>query len=128
VQKERERLSTQGVECIEIQIIDMSVLVQGQKKQLNRIIFNTELEFEEVENLLISPSQPVPMKPGFQYANILLFFKGKPVNQPILFPYVYKTRLRKAGGKNNLKHWILVNNQCKESYHLIKNFTNIGEN
>lgn len=51
-----------------------------------------------------------------------MFAKGKPMESPILFPYVYKTRLRKSGGKNNLKHWVLVNNKFEEAYHLIKAF------
>ena len=58
------------------------------------------------------------MKPGFQYVNVLLFGKGKPQDQPIILPYVFKTRLKEAGknAKNNLKHWIFVNNKCEESY------------
>ena len=50
--------------------------------------------------------------------NVLLFGKGKPQDQPIILPYVFKTRLKEAGknAKNNLKHWIFVNNKCEESY------------
>jgi hypothetical protein len=67
---------------------------------------------------MISSPQPVPMRSGFQYVNVLLFGKGKPATTPIIFPYVYKTRLREGKhGKNTLKHWIFVNNKCEESYH-----------
>ena len=38
------RLNALSVSPIEIQVIDMSVLLQGPK-QLNRVVFNTELDF-----------------------------------------------------------------------------------
>ena len=47
--KEVERLESQGVSPIDIQIMDMSVLVQGKKLQLNRVVFNTELDFNQVQ-------------------------------------------------------------------------------
>ena len=118
VKAEIERLNSQGVTPIEVQVIDMSVLVQGSKLQLNRVVFNTELDFSEVNEIMLSPSVPVPSRPGFQYSNVLLFGKDKPVTTPIIFPYVFKTRLRdKKQGKNTLKHWVLVNNKCEEAYH-----------
>lgn len=97
--------------------MDMSVLVQGMKLQLNRVVFNTELDFNLIEQVMISPPTPVPAKVGFQYVNVLLFSKGKPSEKPIIFPYVYKTRLQDKRGKNSLKHWVFVNNKCEESYH-----------
>ena len=51
-----------------------------------------------------------------------MFAKSKSADTPLLFPYVFKTRLRKSGGKNNLKHWVLVNNKFEEAEHLIKAF------
>jgi hypothetical protein len=44
---------------------------------------------------------------------------------PLLFPYVYKTRLRTTAGKNNLKHWALVNKKFEEAYHMISNYETI---
>jgi hypothetical protein len=111
-----------GVDPIDLPIVDMSVLVQGAKKQLNRVVFDSQLDFNLVTNILISEAKPVPMKVGFQYVNVVMFAKSKSTETPILFPYVYKTRLRKQGGKNSLKHWVLVNNQFEEAYHLIKAF------
>jgi hypothetical protein len=52
----------------------------------------------------------------------VLFAKTKTTDY-YLFPYVFKTRLRKSGGKNSLKHWVLVNNKFEEAYHLIKAFS-----
>ena len=91
---------------------------------MNRVIFNSQLDFETISDILISPPTAVPDRPGFQYINVLLFAKKKS-DTPILFPYIYKTRLKKEGGKNNLKHWILVNNKAEEAYHLIKNFQEV---
>jgi hypothetical protein len=128
IKQETQRLNSLGVSPIDIQIIDMSVLVQGNKLQLNRVVFNTELDFNQVNNIMISPEQHLPMKEGFKYVHVLLFGKGKPETTPIIFPYVYKNRLRggkNKQGKNTLKHWVLVNNKCEEAYHCIKNFTTV---
>lgn len=107
---EMERLKKQGITPIDLPVVDMSVLVQGAKKQLNRVVFDSQLDFNLISQIMISESKPVPMRAGFQYVNVVMFAKGKSMETPILFPYVYKTRLRKQGGKNNLKHWVLVNN------------------
>jgi len=119
---EKERLSKQGVSAIDLPVVDMSVLIQGSKKQLNRVVFDSQLDFSIVTEILISEPKPVPMKVGFQYVNVIMFAKSKSTETPLLFPYVFKTRLRKSGGKNNLKHWVLVNNKFEEAYHLIKSF------
>ena len=90
------------------------------------MVFNTELDFSQVKSLMISPAVPVPNRAGFQYVNVLLLVKGKPESCPLIFPYVFKTKLRKEmrkqNAKNTLKHWILVNNKCEEAYHQIKSF------
>ena len=52
--KEKERLKTLGVEPIELEVIDMSVLMEGKKKQLNRVIFNSTVDFRKVTNMFIS--------------------------------------------------------------------------
>jgi len=85
----------------------MSVLVEGKKKQINRVIFNSLLDFSQVTNILISQSVPCPIRPGYQYVNVVAYMAGKEI--PLIFPYVYKTRIRSQAGKNNLKHWILIN-------------------
>ena len=78
VQKESSRLKKEGVSPIEIKVLDMSVLVEGSKKQLNRVVFDTQLNFDIVENIMISPATACPFKAGYQYVNILLFGKDKP--------------------------------------------------
>jgi len=120
IKKEVARLTALKVTPIEVQVIDMIVLVQNDKQQFNRVVFNTEFDFSQVRSLLISPAVPVPNRAGFQYVNVLLLVKGKPDSSPIIFPYVYKAKLRKElkkKAKNTLKHWILVNNKCEEAYH-----------
>ena len=52
--KEKERLKTHGVEPIDLEVLDMSVIVQGKKNQINRVMFNTELDFSKINNILIS--------------------------------------------------------------------------
>ncbi len=51
---EKERLKELGVEPIDLEVIDMSVIVEGKKKQINRCIFNSEIDFKLVTNILIS--------------------------------------------------------------------------
>ena len=75
---------------------------------------------------MLSPSIDVPMKPGFRYCNLVMFADSKSKETPMIAPYVYKTRLIKEG-KNNLKHWMLVNSLFQEAYLLIKNFSDVGE-
>ena len=121
MQKEKDRLKVLGVEPIDLQVMDMSVLVEGKKKQINRVIFNSELDFKQVTNILISQSVVCDLRPGYQYVNVVLYAQS--ISQiPLIFPYVYKTRLRNQYGKNNLKHWALINNKCQEAYHLVNNF------
>ena len=63
------------------------------------------------------------MRPGYQYVNVVAYISGKSI--PIIFPYVYKTRLRSQAGKNNLKHRILINKKFEEAYHLVASFETI---
>ena len=51
---EKERLKGLGVEPIDLEVVDMSVLVEGNKKQINRVIFNSEIDFSKVKQILIS--------------------------------------------------------------------------
>jgi hypothetical protein len=120
---EKERLKGLGVEPIDLQVIDMSVLVEGKKKQINRVIFNAEIDFKKVTNILISQSIMCPMRAGYQYVNVVCYISGKDI--PIIFPYVYKTRLRSQAGKNNLKHWVLINKKFEEAYHLVASYETI---
>ncbi len=54
MRKEKERLKGLGVEPIDLEVVDMSVLVEGNKKQINRVIFNSEIDFSKVKQILIS--------------------------------------------------------------------------
>ena len=123
MRKEKERLKGLGVEPIDIEVVDMSVLVEGNKKQINRVIFNSEIDFSKVQQILISQATACPHRPGYQYVNVVAYISGKDI--PIIFPYVYKTRLRSQAGKNNLKHWILINKKFQEAYHLVQAFETI---
>lgn len=55
---EKARLKELGVDPIDLEIMDMSVLMEGKKKQINQIIFNCEIDFKKVTNILISQSVP----------------------------------------------------------------------
>ena len=63
--KEKERLKPLGVEPIDLEVMDMSVLVEGKKKQINRVIFNSEFDFKKVTNILISQGVPCELRPGY---------------------------------------------------------------
>ncbi|TNV75472.1 hypothetical protein FGO68_gene9877 [Halteria grandinella] len=123
MKKEQLRLDGLGVKPIDLQVIDMSVLIEGKKKQINRVIFNSEIDFTKVTQILISQSIACSFRPGYQYVNVVCYISGKDI--PIIFPYVYKTRIRSQAGKNNLKHWILINKQFQEAYHLVQSYETI---
>ncbi len=123
MRKEKERLKGLGVEPIDLEVVDMSVLVEGKKKQINRVIFNSEIDFSKVKQILISQGVQCPHRPGYQYVNVVAYAHGQDI--PIIFPYVYKTRLRSQAGKNNLKHWILINKKFQEAYHLVQAYETI---
>ncbi len=55
---EKARLKGLGVDPIDLEIMEMSVLMEGKKKQINRVIFNCEVDFKKVTNILISQSVP----------------------------------------------------------------------
>lgn len=94
MKEEKERLKEHGVDPIDLEVMDMSVIVEGKKKQINRVIFNSEFDFKKVSNILLSKSIPCEFRPGYQYVNVVLYASA--VSQlPLIFPYVYKTRLRK---------------------------------
>ncbi len=116
---EVERLKSHEVSPVTVDVVDMNVLVKGKKTQINRIVFKTDMSFKEVTTVLISKSIPCEFKPGFQCVTIALYLRGHVM--PMLFPYVYKTRLRKRAGKNNLKHWVFINRQFEEVEHSISN-------
>jgi hypothetical protein len=65
MKKEKERLKSLGVEPIDLEVIDMSVIMKGKKNQINRVIFNSEFDFKKVNNILISKSIPCEHRPGF---------------------------------------------------------------
>lgn len=54
MKKEKERLKVLGVEPIDLHVMDMALLVEGKKKQINRVLFNSEFDFKKVTNILIS--------------------------------------------------------------------------
>jgi len=63
--KERERVKAFDIIPVEVPVLEMRVILQGKKTQINRVIFDTEYDFSEVQQILISPSTPCPFKAGF---------------------------------------------------------------
>ena len=47
-------MKTHDVIPIDLEVIEMSVIVEGKKNQINRIIFNSEFDFKKITNILIS--------------------------------------------------------------------------
>ena len=62
------------------------------------------------------------MCPGWQYINVALFASQVSDTTPLIFGYIYKTRLKVANGKNNLKHWLFINKNFEPAQHVVKAF------
>lgn len=63
--------------------------------------FKTDMKFDEIREIMISPVIPCPFKPSFNYVNVLLFGRS---SKPYIFPYLFSERK-----KNKLEDWILIN-------------------
>ena len=86
------------------------MIVKGKKHQINKVVFDTEMDFEKVDNILISPNLPLgDLRPGFQYVQVVLYASSISNTTPLIFSYIYKTRLKCTQGKNSLKHWQFQN-------------------
>ena len=89
-------------------------------------MLNTEMNFEKIDNILISQNTPLSdLRPGFQYVNVVLYASSLSQTTPLIFRYLYKTRLKSSQGKNNLKHWLFVNRKDQEAQHMVQDFKTI---
>ena len=110
---------------LKLQVLGMSVIVSGKNSQINCVTLDTEMDFAKVNNILLSQSVPLLSVPGWQYLNVVLFATEISTETPLIFGYLYKTKLRHAKGKNNLKHWQFTNKQGRSASHVVSNFKQI---
>ena len=84
-----------GINPIELEVLETSVIVEGKKNQINRVVLNTEMEFEKIDNILVSQNIPLTeLRPGFQYVHVVLYASSLSQTTPLIFRYLYKTRLK----------------------------------
>ena len=92
---------------------------EGEKHCVNRVEFSTGMDFDSVEQIMMSEEKPVPEKPGFSLRFVVLS-TGKPL--VLMFAYIYD-----AGMTGNLlQDWDLINAQLKSSRHRIDSLEAVG--
>ena len=104
---------------------DSSVIVNGKNSQINCLHLDTEMDFSKVDNILISAAVPCEHVQGWNHLNVVLYACEISKSTPLIMGYLFKTRLKQAKSKNNLKHWKFVNRKGVEAVHLVQNFKTI---
>ena len=79
----------------------------------NRVEVDTGFNFDSVQQLLLSPSQEIPCKPGYALRFVILS-TGKPI--VLLLPYCYQAGV----SGNTLQHWEFINRSLTSSHHRIE--------
>ncbi|KAL9657206.1 hypothetical protein ABK040_011428 [Willaertia magna] len=88
-----------------------------KEKIINRIEFNSDLNFDKMIQLLLSPAIKIPNKKDYFYINIILLNDKE---EAFLCPYVYKKEIN-----NNLQNWALINNNLQRTDLSIQTFKNV---
>jgi len=77
------------------------------------------MNFNKVVQILVSDEISCEPKKGFSFVFVVLFTEaGMKSSMPLIFPYVFKT-----DKKNDLKHWILLNNEGIRVVHEVKSYS-----
>eukprot|EP01095_Lingulamoeba_sp_RSL-Kostka_P017233 TRINITY_DN884_c2_g1_i2.p1 TRINITY_DN884_c2_g1~~TRINITY_DN884_c2_g1_i2.p1 ORF type:complete len:140 (-),score=30.36 TRINITY_DN884_c2_g1_i2:29-448(-) len=113
---DQKRLKNNGANSIPLPVKNMAI-IKKNGDILNRIEINTGMDFNKIQQILISDPIDCVVKPGYKYINVLCF-TDKPI--PIILPYVYIN-----DESNKLSDWLFVNNFQVEAQHKIENFQQI---
>lgn len=126
VELEKNRLVEQGARILPVKIRNTALILERRGKgttpsKVNQIEFTTTYDFDNVVQILISNSIPVPHgeESNLRYVNLILLVGG-PI--AMLVPYIYKQE-----DDNNLNEWMLVNANGKCSRLRVENFKTIDE-
>ena len=119
VDEEIKRLETHGVTPLKQTVIDSSVIVHGKNNQINTVFVDTEMDFKQIDNILLSAPIPSPIAPGWHHLHVVLYASNISQTTPLIIGYLYKTRLKQAKSKNNLKHWKFINRKGEEAEHVV---------
>ncbi len=151
VEKDVQRAKESNTNPMLLKVNNMAI-IRRQQVIHNRVEFDTLLDFKTVEEILISEEVPCEFEENLFYITVVLFGRNKKV--PIVFPYCYRTitseeeeqinkekealkgleknqkkkkmkKLKKKMEKNDLSHWLFVNNKGEESAHTVSGFKKI---
>ena len=117
--EEVNRVTASGAKVIKLFPKNCGVVrPEGEKHCVNRVEFSTGLDFDTVEQIMLSDDKPVPEKPGFALRFVVLS-TGKPIM--LMCAYIYDTGF--AG--NLLQDWQLINSKLKSSRHRIESLDSV---
>ena len=122
---ELDRLENQhNMQPIVLTVLESSIIVMSKKQMSNRVMLDTGMDFNKIDNILISPPQFLE-RPGFWHVNVVLYASQVNQNVPLIFGYIYKNKVKAVNGKNSLKHWIFVNRDMEEVPHQVGSFKTV---
>ena len=117
--EEVNRVTASGAKVIKLFPKNCGVVrPEGEKHCVNRVEFATGLDFDTVEQIMLSDDKSVPEKPGYALRFVVLS-TGKPIM--LMFAYIYDTGF--AG--NLLQDWQLINSKLKSSRHRIESLDSV---
>ena len=76
----------------------------------NRIECNTNYDFNNITQIMISPPIKYPHKEEFFYSNLILLTKNTKV--PLIVPYLYQEM-----PENSLENWLFINEKGERFLH-----------
>jgi hypothetical protein len=92
-----------------------------QRLLVNRVEVGTAFDFKRVTQILVSEPVACPVKPGYNYVNVVLVVPAASggVAPVLLMPYLYDTSYGRA---NNLSEWELINSKMETARHRVAAF------
>jgi len=116
---EKERLKQNGAEVNILKVKNTAVVREGPptRKVINRIEANSDIDFDSIMQILVSPAVPCTPKPSLNYVNLILLSES----EALLCPYTFIA----SDSDNNLQHWAFINNQLKRTEISINAFTDV---
>ena len=142
IKQECQRLTNLGQKVLPLRVFNYGLLTERPEKEekatkknkksntniakgriiTNRIEFGTNYNFDQIKQILTSPSIPCDSKPGYRYCHIILLTNTSPV--ALVFGYIWNNTLY---NDNTLNRWLFINKLGKESLHIVNEYQDIKE-
>lgn len=112
------RVEACGQKILRLPVKNCSVLRPTPGKVINRVEVDSALDFDCVEQILLSDPVPCPLQEKKGYSMVFVVLStGKPI--VLIMPYIYDTSV----ADNSLQEWHLINSKLKTSHHRVSGFS-----